>query len=134
LGTPAEIYDRPISPFVAGFVGSSNILDDRMSRALLGRGGIHSVRPEKVSLGRRGRDLGTDRSADGTLAGVVYLGNATRLLVDLDAGGRMVVLEQNDAHRVGESERGALVTVGWQERDTVTLEPAGTSEHATATH
>ncbi len=134
LGTPAEIYDRPVSPFVAGFVGSSNIFDDRMSRALLGRGGIHSVRPEKVSLGRRGRELGTDRSADGTLAGVVYLGNATRLLVDLDAGGRMVVLEQNDAHRVGESERGSLVTVGWQERDTVTLEPAGTSEHATATH
>lgn len=134
LGTPAEIYDRPVSPFVAGFVGSSNILDDRMSRGLLGRGGIHSVRPEKVSLTRRGQGLATDRSADGTLAGVVYLGNATRLLVDLDAGGRIVVLEQNDAHRVGESERGSLVTVGWQERDTVTLEPAGTSEHATATH
>lgn len=134
LGTPAEIYDHPISPFVAGFVGSSNILDDRLSRALLGRGGIHSVRPEKISLARRGHAPATERSADGILAGVVYLGNATRLLVDLDAGGRMVVLEQNDAHRVGEGERGSLVTVGWQERDTVTLERDLTVTQANATH
>jgi putative spermidine/putrescine transport system ATP-binding protein len=134
LGTPSEIYDRPVSPFVADFVGSSNILDDRMSRALLGRGGTHSVRPEKIRLSRRGQAPATERSADGTLAGVVYLGNATRLLVDLDAGGRMAVLEQNDAHRVPESERGSLVTLGWQERDTVTLDSAATSEHANATH
>lgn len=134
LGTPSEIYDRPVSPFVADFVGSSNILDDRMSRALLGRGGTHSVRPEKIRLSRRGQAPATERSADGTLAGVVYLGNATRLLVDLDAGGRMVVLEQNDAHRVPESAQGSLVTLGWQERDTVTLDSPATSEHANATH
>ncbi|HYI34539.1 MAG TPA: TOBE domain-containing protein, partial [Glaciibacter sp.] len=130
----SEIYDRPVSPFVAGFVGSSNILDDRMSRALLGRGGTHSVRPEKIIVSRRGQAPATERFADGTLAGVVYLGNATRLIVDLDAGGRMIVLEQNDSHRVPEAERGSLVTLGWRERDTVTLDHAVTSEQANATH
>jgi putative spermidine/putrescine transport system ATP-binding protein len=125
LGTPSEIYDSPASRFVADFVGTSNILDDRLSRALLGRGGIHSVRPEKISLARSGVTRSSDRSAEGTLAGVVYTGNSTRLLVDLDAGGRMVVLEQNDAHRIAEAERGSRVSIGWQERDTVTLQHDG---------
>jgi putative spermidine/putrescine transport system ATP-binding protein len=124
LGTPAEIYDHPVSPFVAAFVGTSNILDDRLSRALLGRGGIHSLRPEKITIGRLDAVPGTERTVQGTLAEVIYVGSSTRLIVDLDAGIRMVVLEQNDAHRVGEDERGSRVSIGWRDLDIVALEKA----------
>ena len=124
LGTPAEIYDKPVSPFVAAFVGTSNILDDTLSRQVLGRGGIHSVRPEKMSIGREDTVLHTDREAAGVLAEVIYVGSSTRLIVDLDIGTRVTVLEQNDADRVGEDERGSRVRVGWDERDTVALATA----------
>ncbi|MBC7441270.1 MAG: ABC transporter ATP-binding protein [Ramlibacter sp.] len=126
LGTPAEIYDRPVSPFVAAFVGTSNIFNDALSRALLGRGGIHSLRPEKVSLGRTDAALTTERTAPGTLAEVIYVGSSTRLIVDLDAGLRIVALEQNDARRVSEDERGSRVSIGWQDRDIVALEKSTT--------
>lgn len=121
LGTPAEIYERPSSPFVAAFVGTSNIFDDTVSWALLGRGGTHSVRPEKVSVSSEDLPLAADRTASGTLAEVIYVGSSTQLIVDLDAGARVVVLEQNDAHRVATNGRGARVTIGWNDSDIVTL-------------
>ncbi|MBG6057653.1 putative spermidine/putrescine transport system ATP-binding protein [Cryobacterium sp. MP_M5] len=124
LGTPAEIYDKPVSPFVAAFVGTSNILDDTLSRQVLGRGGIHSVRPEKMSISPEDTAIHTDREAAGVLAEVIYVGSSTRLIVDLDIGTRVTVLEQNDADRVGEDERGSRVRVGWDERDTVALAAA----------
>ncbi|HZK58883.1 MAG TPA: ABC transporter ATP-binding protein [Cryobacterium sp.] len=133
LGTPSEIYDRPVSPFVAAFVGTSNIFDDTLSRTLLGRAGIHSVRPEKMTIGRADAALATDRTAQGTLAEVIYVGSSTRLMVDLDAGKRIVVLEQNDAHRLGEDQRGSRVNVGWQERDIVALGSAAQGTPTTHT-
>ena len=122
LGTPSEIYDHPASPFVAAFVGTSNVFDDGLSRLLLGRGGIHSVRPEKITIGREDAAPVADRTAKGTLAEVIYVGSSTRLIIDLDVGKRISVFEQNDAHRVAADERGCRVTVGWHERDTVVLE------------
>jgi putative spermidine/putrescine transport system ATP-binding protein len=121
LGTPAEIYERPSSPFVAAFVGTSNIFDDALSRTLLGRGGIHSVRPEKISIARDSTSLVTDSTAQGTLAEVIYVGSVTRLIVDLDVGKRITVLEQNDARRVDQDARGSRVAVGWEDRDIVVL-------------
>ena len=122
LGTPTEIYEHPASPFVAAFVGTSNIFDDAQSRELLGRGGTHSVRPEKLTVSRAGMPSPTDRSAEGTLAEVIYVGSGTRLIIDLDSGKRITALEQNDTHRVDEDQRGARVSVGWNDRDTVTLD------------
>ena len=124
LGTPTEIYERPASPFVASFVGTSNVFDDAQSSELLGRRGTHSVRPEKITVSRANMPLPTDRSADGTLAEVIYVGSGTRLIIDLDSGKRITALEQNDTHRVGEDQRGARVSVGWNDRDTVKLDGA----------
>jgi len=121
LGTPAEIYERPASPFVAAFVGTSNIFDDDVSRTLLGRSGTHSVRPEKISVTTENLPLKADRTAVGALAEVIYVGSSTQLIVDLDAGTRVVVLEQNDAHRVATNGRGSRVTIGWNDSDIVTL-------------
>ncbi|MCY7287122.1 MAG: ABC transporter ATP-binding protein [Cryobacterium sp.] len=101
-GTRAEIYDRPVSPFVAAFVGTSNIFPDALSRAVLGHAGMHALRPEKVTVGRADVPLSTQRTAAGTLAEVIYVGSTSRLIVDLDAGMRIIALEQNDAHRVTE--------------------------------
>src|SRR3954452_7562789 len=50
VGTPAEIYERPASRFVAGFVGTSNVLSGEAAQELLGRDGTFTVRPEKVRM------------------------------------------------------------------------------------
>nr|WP_246318523.1 ABC transporter ATP-binding protein [Leifsonia psychrotolerans] len=124
LGSPAEIYERPSSPFVAAFVGTSNLFDNAVSARLLGRSGTHSVRPEKMVVSRIGSSASTavtDRTAVGTLAEVIYVGSGTRLIIDLDAGIRVTALEQNDAHRVDIDQRGARVHVGWHDRDVVAL-------------
>ncbi len=124
LGTPAELYERPVSPFVAAFVGTSNIFDDELSHRLFGHGGTHSVRPEKISVSRDETPPDTDRTATGKLAEIIYVGSSTRLIIDLDAGTRITVVEQNDASRESFHDRGARVSVGWQDRDVTDLDTA----------
>jgi len=97
VGTPAEVYERPASAFVAGFVGTSNLIEGEAAETVLGRTGRYSVRPERI---RVGTDLDADtptgeRSAAGTVAEVAYAGAVTRFVVDLDAGGRLLVVQQN---------------------------------------
>jgi putative spermidine/putrescine transport system ATP-binding protein len=96
VGTPAEIYERPATTFVAGFVGTSNLLEGVAARAVLGSDGLFTVRPEKVRL-LAGSDAPgpTDIAAEGTIVSVVYLGSETRFHVDLDAGAQLVVTQQN---------------------------------------
>ena len=96
VGTAREVYEQPASGFVAGFVGTSNLLAGPSARAVLGRDGSFGIRPEKIHLEVPGAPAedGAVR-APGTIAEVVYAGPVTRYVVDLDAGGRLVVLEQN---------------------------------------
>jgi putative spermidine/putrescine transport system ATP-binding protein len=98
VGAPADVYERPATAFVAGFVGTSNLLAGAAAKRILGRDGTFSVRPEKirVSLGGDGATAPGAIAAPGRVAEVVYAGPTTRLVVDLDAGDtRLVVVQQN---------------------------------------
>jgi putative spermidine/putrescine transport system ATP-binding protein len=96
LGTPADVYERPATRFVAGFVGTSNLLTGDVARSILGRPGTFTIRPEKIRLAPVDATAGADASsALGTIQSVVYLGPDTRYIVELDAGARLVVTEQN---------------------------------------
>src|SRR5258705_411185 len=50
LGSPAEVYERPKTKFVAGFVGTSNLLTGDVAKTVLGRSGTFTIRPEKIHL------------------------------------------------------------------------------------
>jgi len=121
LGTPAELYERPRSRFVADFVGTSNLFDADRSRTILGREGHHSVRPEKMTVSSDGLRQHGVVDAPGTVVEVIYLGSGVRLVVDLDDGSRVTVLEQNDRGRLHDDERGDRVVVSWHEDDVVPL-------------
>jgi putative spermidine/putrescine transport system ATP-binding protein len=82
VGTPAEMYERPATAFVAGFVGTSNLIARN--------GATFTVRPEKIAL----TDVGTG-TADATITEVQYLGADTRYRVRLDDGTELVVTQQN---------------------------------------
>lgn len=96
VGAPAEIYERPASPFVAGFVGTSNLVSGDAARRLTGSEQMFSVRPEKIHIGSLKDTPDKDMvSVDGTVRDVVYLGLFTRYLVEIEGGGDLVVVEQN---------------------------------------
>jgi putative spermidine/putrescine transport system ATP-binding protein len=96
LGTPADLYERPATAFVAGFVGTSNLLRGDSARELVGTDGLFTVRPEKIRIAEKGAQVADDEAgADGTIRNVVYLGPDTRYIVALDAGSVLVVTQQN---------------------------------------
>ncbi|MBS1869536.1 MAG: ABC transporter ATP-binding protein [Actinobacteria bacterium] len=109
VGTPREIYERPANEFVAGFVGTSNVVARDGRRC--------TVRPEKIRL------LPPDAAApDGELSElgvvreVVYLGATTRYVVALDNGETLVAMRQNDESEDGAAseERGRRVRLAWR--------------------
>ncbi|MFJ6561455.1 ABC transporter ATP-binding protein [Streptomyces sp. NPDC091412] len=128
VGTPAEIYERPATPFVASFVGTSNLLEGESAQRILGIPGTHSVRPEKIRVLKESAvaDEPEQATATGTVAEVVYLGDSTRFLVDLDTGGRLTALQQNletSAEDVA-AYRGTRVRLAWHRRHAVQVPDA----------
>jgi putative spermidine/putrescine transport system ATP-binding protein len=117
VGPPAEVYERPATAFVAGFVGTSNLLSGNVADAIVGRPGTFTVRPEKIRLADLATPVGDDEtSATGLIAGVVYLGPDTRYVVELDAGARLVVTQQNLATSSTEAlaQNGRAVRLIWK--------------------
>jgi putative spermidine/putrescine transport system ATP-binding protein len=105
VGAPAEVYERPRTRFVAGFVGTSNLLTGEVARAIVGRDGTFTVRPEKI------RD-------------VVYVGPDTRYIVALDAGGELVVTQQNLTTSSTEAltAQGRAVRLIWERQHCLPIE------------
>jgi putative spermidine/putrescine transport system ATP-binding protein len=95
IGTPREIYESPATPFVAGFVGTSNVLDAEQSRRLLGSPALHSIRPERISIGvgTRGDE---EVAVAATVLDVQYLGSTCRVRTRLDDGSTLVANVPSD--------------------------------------
>ena len=96
MGSPSDVYERPATPFVANFVGTSNLLSGDAARQILGRDGTFSVRPERIRVVAPQDSVGADEdSALGVVREVIYAGAATRLIVDLNAGASLIAVQQN---------------------------------------
>jgi putative spermidine/putrescine transport system ATP-binding protein len=115
VGTAVEVYERPATDFVAGFIGVSNLLE---------REGQHfTVRPEKIRM------LDADEAVapgfhveKGSVRDVVYVGMITRYVVDLDAGGELVVATQNvDAPSDAMAAEGRRVQLAWRPEHTFAI-------------
>ena len=134
VADPRELYEHPATAFVAGFIGTSNLVTLRVDRtedglAIMdvgegerivaptarasGDGTLQiTVRPEKIKLaagtvGPRGSHVG------GTVADVVYLGSMTQLMIDLRTGERLTVHRLNDEVGGDELRIGDDVVLHW---------------------
>ena len=129
VGTPAEVYEHPATAFVAGFVGTSNLFTGDASRGILGQDGAFSVRPEKIHLGLSDQDGGAPDAltATGRVAEVVYAGPTTRFVVDLDAGPRLVVVQQNQQTTSADvaAMRDRPVRLSWRPEHVVSVPSPG---------
>jgi putative spermidine/putrescine transport system ATP-binding protein len=152
IGTPAEVYERPATPFVAGFVGTSNLLEatvegQRGALATL-RVGTHgvvlldeqghragerltiAVRPEKIRLQAPEHAIADGIChALGTISEVLYLGTVTRYAVTVEGAGAVVVLEQNLDTTSMEAlgAQGRAVRLSWQPRHTFAIGNGGSA-------
>ena len=124
-GPAAEVYERPATAFVAGFVGTSNVLDGEA----VGRAGTWSVRPEKIAVGPVDASAPAGAtSVTGTVTELVYTGPTTRCVVDLDSGGRLTALLLNGAAEHPPPERGQPVRLSWRPEHEVGLDEAAGGE------
>jgi putative spermidine/putrescine transport system ATP-binding protein len=115
IGTPLEVYERPQTDFVAGFIGISNLIE---------RDGRHmTIRPEKIRLLAEHEEPPPGaRVETGRIRDVVYVGVLTRYIVDLDAGGELVVARQNEEAPAATHDRGQTPTrIAWLPDQTITI-------------
>jgi putative spermidine/putrescine transport system ATP-binding protein len=107
VGSPEEVYERPATAFVSGFVGTSNVLERNGRR--------FTIRPEKVRLLMAGESRDGLIIEHGVIAGVSYAGPVTRYEIDLEAGGSLQAVRQNYETSSAQvlEQRGQEVDVGW---------------------
>jgi putative spermidine/putrescine transport system ATP-binding protein len=115
ISPPVELYERPESEFVAGFVGVSNLLERDGSR--------FTIRPEKIQLLDPVRTPNGLRTERGRIAEVAYAGMVTRYTVALEGGGELQLVRQNaeGASAEAPTEQGREVLVGWRPEHTVAV-------------
>jgi spermidine/putrescine transport system ATP-binding protein len=137
VGDPEDVYERPATTFVAGFIGVSNLMPASISGpgevrldhgpvlrvptdGLSPREHCHAVvRPEKLRIevagGGAPESNGMPR-VEGTVESSIYLGTATQIVVDLGGDVRMTVLVPNasEAERQRLPGGGARVALSWE--------------------
>jgi putative spermidine/putrescine transport system ATP-binding protein len=121
MASPAELYERPKTEFVAGFVGVSNLLQGEAASAVTGSARACSIRPEKIHLAPAGSAAPDNAmKVDGEVESLLYLGANTRFDIRLPGGGHLAVVQQNrDAHYA--PAQGSKVTVWWDRRHLMTF-------------
>jgi spermidine/putrescine transport system ATP-binding protein len=136
LGPPREIYEHPATRFVAGFIGTSNLLTGSLAQVTGGQGVIEvspderiivpagrsglaagqkvelTVRPEKIELAT-GPGTAGGCALRGTVTEVVYLGTSTSFSVRTTTGADVVVFQQNSASAATPVSRGDEVWLTW---------------------
>ncbi|MDQ6848386.1 MAG: ABC transporter ATP-binding protein [Actinomycetota bacterium] len=145
LGSPREVYEHPRTRFVAGFIGTSNLLSGTVreidgvsamletahdeslvvadaSRAgpIEGRNLDLTVRPEKIVISAE--HPGSGRCAlRGRVTEVVYLGTSTQYAVMTSNGSELLVFLQNAADADDAAERGDDVWLSWRPEHSLAL-------------
>ncbi len=146
LGAPREIYERPRTRFVAGFIGTSNLISGTVERldgttATLGTGADESiivydakdagaiegrplevtVRPEKITVSPDRPDSGRC-AIRGQVSEVVYLGTSTQYAVKANDGSELLVFLQNAADSEDIVHRGQDVWLSWRPEHSLPLQ------------
>ena len=138
---PREIYEHPATAFVAGFIGTSNIVNMRIDRNEGGKaimdlsegqrivansattsGSLQiTVRPEKIHLSADG--LGDDASSvGGRVSDVMYLGSMTQITVDLPNGDSLQVHRLNDEAAAVDPQAGDTISLHWAAENSFVIE------------
>ena len=123
VDTPRNLYMQPATPFVAEFVGTSNVLRDDLARQLSGSDNPFSIRPEHTRLAGS-EPLGSDEvEISGLLHDIQYQGASTRYEIRLANGQNFCVSQANNQWQLGDApvQPGQQVTARWARAAMVSL-------------
>jgi spermidine/putrescine transport system ATP-binding protein len=143
VGSPTEIYMRPVDAFVAGFIGQSNLFNavvtemrgnDVLARLASGEAVLlksdqqmhpqsriaFSVRPERLRIEKSGDAISRTNMLDGKIQHVIFMGSHSQVRVAV-AGNQSIKVQTSDHCREGDN-----VTLSWSPQDAVIL-PNGTA-------
>ncbi len=135
VGTGQDLYYRPETPFVAGFIGDTNRWSGRIEKAEGGTLQLRTesglamrasgaglapgdmaeifVRPEAIRLAATAEGLaGFDNHLSGTVTSILFNGAASRLLVQ-DAAGETLEVTLPQSGEFDRLKRGDMVHIGW---------------------
>ena len=130
IGSPRDVYERPESEFVAGFVGVSNVLPREEARELVGIDAVITVRPENIRILESSEPARTGEiEVRGRVSDVVFLGSHTRVVVEAASGTRLLVTRPNDdpPASVDTELTGRDVRVAWDRSHSRTVGEATSS-------
>ena len=138
LGTPRQVYERPATRFVAGFIGTSNLVEGQVERVDGGFARVSytdqdrvivpvpdsvrpsdkvevSIRPEKIDLHRGVPPTSATGGSvlSGVVTEVVYHGTSTNYTVSTSAGADFTVFDQNASNAEDLADRGDRVYLTW---------------------
>jgi spermidine/putrescine transport system ATP-binding protein len=147
IGTPKEIYEFPVSSFVAKFVGTTNIIKgslhlqgndaeiavdqlgdfrvfvpDKKAWMIENKEVFISLRPEKIFISKK-EVYGFSNQTTGIVESIVYHGRSTQYNVRLKNNYLMQVFEQNEEHFERDViDYGHEVKLYWQKENATLLE------------
>jgi spermidine/putrescine transport system ATP-binding protein len=153
LDEPRTIYDHPLTPFVADFIGDMNFLDGEVAEASDGgfavrvdtqvvvRGRGHAIRGDRARVGIRpermvaspGSANGTANSASAEVVTKMYLGDQIQIVARLAGGSSVIVREQRASAdpALDTIHPGDQIAITWDEAAPLLL--GGVREESAAT-
>ncbi|MFK3703496.1 ABC transporter ATP-binding protein [Klebsiella sp. NPDC088457] len=122
VDAPHDLYLRPKTAFVAGFVGTANVFPAEVAARLCGMPGVWSLRPEHIRL-----DGGGEVQVQGVVQAVQYQGAATRIELKLKDGDKLLVSQANidDGAVFSAPQAGQTVLASWSRAAMVPLDSGG---------
>ncbi|MEO8106347.1 MAG: ABC transporter ATP-binding protein [Actinomycetes bacterium] len=143
MGAPMELYEHPVTTFVANFLGQSNLIKGELSgkaggdatlavhgmRMAMPTARVHSdrdevwvgVRPEKMQISRAGTPVPGENSMTGVVTDASYIGVSTQYLVALPWGQEVSIFSQNLSTE-GPLRAGDDVVLHWNPAHTFALD------------
>ncbi len=110
IGSPKEIYEHPQNRFVAGFVGSSNLLEANQANTLFQIDHSVAIRPECLKLCAPADPLqGFDYSLQATVKNIIYRGSTHKIVLDIDGITLIAVLDNSSLANISVAEPGARI-------------------------
>jgi putative spermidine/putrescine transport system ATP-binding protein len=123
VGRAADVYENPATQFVAGFVGSSNVISGAAAKAIVGKEGSFAIRPEKISVAKSAPKGAGQLSVSSTVQDVVYAGSTTRVVALGPEGVSLTCTILNAEPSNDIIRRGDAVTLSWHETSMRRINP-----------
>ena len=119
LDTPAAVYQKPASRFVADFVGNANVLNRSLAYRLSGIEKACAIRPERIVFAS-GETTSSDDGilVEGSVLDSHYHGASTRFTIDIGDGQRLVMIRPNDEQTMASPPQpGQPCRIAWRRQD-----------------